>query len=135
MVGFFSLAAIYPTAVQTILYNKPATPGVFMNHDNTVAIYYIVKASETFEVAAKGLFEAVKSAQKRFPDWPRVLYLDIEGHQTPSGQFEEAMIELQQEFLFSTIAPFVTALETPIVDGINPNPQRNDLPDLLRITE
>lgn len=120
--------------MQTISYNKPDTPGVFMNHDNTVSIYYIVKATETFEEAAKSLFEAVQAAQKRFPDWPRALYLDIEGHQTPSGQFEEAMIELQQEFLFSTIAPFVTALETPIVDGINPDPQRNDLPDVLRIT-
>jgi len=120
--------------VQTISYNKPKSPGVFMNHDNTVSIYYVVKADESFEEAANGVFNAVKEAQKRFPDWPRALYIDIFGHERTPGLFEDEMLELQQEFLFSTIAPFVTALETPLVDGLNPHPQRNDLPDVLRIT-
>lgn len=116
-----------------ITYNKPEHPGIWMNFDNTISIYHIVGKNDSFEKAALDLFDLVLDAQRRFPNWPRALYLDIEGHVLPNGQFEEDFVELQQDFLFATIAPFVTALETPLVDGMNPEPQRNDVPDKLNI--
>jgi hypothetical protein len=46
--------------------------------------------------------------------------------------FTPEMYELQQDFLFSSVAPFVTALETPATGGlVNPGPQRNDVPHRL----
>ncbi len=114
-------------------YNKPDAPGIWMNFDNTVSLYHIVAAHEAFEEAAQALFALLKEAQTRFPDWPRILYLEIDGHLDPLGRFEGDMVELQQEFLFSAIAPFLTALETPLVSALNPDKQRNDLPDRLAI--
>ena len=107
-----------------------------MNFDNSVSIYQIVQPGETFEVAAKVLFRLVLEAQAAYPGWPRTLYLDIEGHRTPDGDFDADFVEFQQELLFSAIAPFLTAFETPLTGGlINPEPQRNDLPDELVVRE
>ena len=40
--------------------------------------------------------------------------------------------ELQQEFMFSVLAPFLTGLVTPLTGAlVNPERQRNDLPDRL----
>ena len=116
-------------------YQKPESPGIWMNFDNTVSIYHIIQASDTFFQAAQEVFGAVKDAQERFPDWPRMLYLDILGHTDSRHGFEDAFVEFQQEFWFSTIAHFVTAFELPLTGAlVNPNPQRNDLPDVLNIT-
>jgi len=53
-------------------------------------------------------------------------------HMRERSGFDEDFFEFQQDFLFSTIAHFVTALETPITGGlVNPEPQRNDVPDEL----
>ena len=120
-----------PTRTFVPEYNKPDAPGIWMNFDNTVSLYHVVAAHEGFEVAAQSLFGLVREAQQRFPDWPRVLYLEIDGHVDALGRFEGDMVELQQEFLFSTIAPFLTALETPLVSALNPERQRNDVPDAL----
>ena len=115
-------------------YNKPETPGVWMNFDNTVAIYHVVQAADGFYQAARAVFGVVKEAQERFPDWPRVLYLDIIGHTDPRHGFENDFVEFQQEFWFSAIAPFLTSFELPLTGAlINPDPQRNDLPDELVI--
>ncbi|MFQ5571257.1 MAG: hypothetical protein ACE5G0_16390 [Rhodothermales bacterium] len=115
-------------------YHKPETPGIWMNFDNTVSIYHVVQAGDDFFTAAQEVFGAVKDAQQRFPDWPRVLYLDILGHTHPRHGFDDDFIEFQQEFLFSTLAPFLTGLETPLTGPLlNPEPQCNDLPDELLI--
>lgn len=115
-------------------YNKPEAPGIWMNFDNTVAVYHVVQAEDTFYRAAQDVFGLVKEAQERFPDWPRVLYLDILGHRHARHGFDDDFIEFQQEFLFSTLAPFLTGLDLPLTGPlINPDPQRNDLPDRLRI--
>ena len=115
-------------------YNKPETPGVWMNFDNTVAIYHVVPATDNFFQAARAVFGVVKEAQERFPDWPRMLYLDIVGHTDPHHGFEDDFVEFQQEFWFSAIAPFLTGFELPLTGPlINPDPQRNDLPDELVI--
>ncbi len=115
-------------------YHKPEAPGIWMNFDNTVSIYHVVQAEDGFAQAAQDIFGAVQDAQERFPDWPRVLYLDILGHRHERHGFDDDFIEFQQEFLFSTLAPFLTGLETPLTGPLlNPDPQRNDLPDALVI--
>lgn len=103
-----------------------------MNFDNSVSLYQIVRADESFESAAKAAFALLKEAQANFPDWPRAYYLDIEGHQGEQSGFDNEFFEFQQEFWFQTIAHFVTAFDTPLVGGlINPNPQQNNIPDDL----
>lgn len=114
-------------------YNKPDSPGIWMNFDNTISLYHIVGEQDTFEQAAQDLFSLLKEAQTRFPDWPRVLYLDILGHRDEHGRFEPDFVELQQEFLIATMGQFFTALDMPLVSVLNPNPQNNALPDVLRI--
>ena len=109
----------------------PEAPGVWMNFDNTVSLRYDVEENASFEDAALGLFALLKDAERQFPGWPRLLYLNIEGHLDTFGRLEPEMIELQQEFLFSIVGPFVTAVAAPIVSGLNPAPQRNNLPDRL----
>lgn len=112
-------------------YNKPDAPGIHMNFDNTVSLYHIVKEGEEFETAAHDIFDLLSEAQEEFPDWPRVLYLDIEGHVRDDGRLEEDMIELQQEFLIAAMGKFFTALALPLVAVVNPEDQVNDLPEEL----
>ena len=93
-------------------YNKPDAPGVAMNFDNTVSIWQIVSVSDSFETAASEAFRLLRLAQQQHPDWPRVYYLDIEGHEGEQKGYDQDFFEFQQEFWFSTIAHFVTAFET-----------------------
>jgi hypothetical protein len=113
-------------------YNKPDAPGIHMNFDNTVSIYQVVTQDQSFDEAATEAFSLLRKAQEQFPDWPRVYYLDVAGHDGEHLGFTRDFFEFQQDFLFSTVAHFVTALETPITGGlVNPEPQRNDVPDEL----
>jgi hypothetical protein len=114
-------------------FNKPDAPGIHMNFDNTVSIYHIVAPDDDFEAAAQDVFALLKDAQDRFPDWPRVLYLDINGHVDEQGRFSDEMLELQQEFLIAALGRFFTALALPIVAVVNPDKQANDVPDSLRL--
>lgn len=115
-------------------YNKPDAPGIWMNFDNTVSIYHIVEAEDDFSSAAQAVFEAMREAQERYPDWPRMLYLDIVGHADDRHDFEDDFVEFQQEFWFSVIAPFLTGFDLPLTGPlVNPADQRNDLPDTLLI--
>ncbi|WP_022836667.1 hypothetical protein [Salisaeta longa] len=112
-------------------YNKPDAPGIHMNFDNTVSLYHIVAADDDFETAAHDLFALLKEAQERFPEWPRVLYLDIQGHMDDQERFDDEMVELQQEFLIAAMGKFFTALALPIVAVVNPDKQSNEVPDEL----
>jgi hypothetical protein len=112
-------------------YNKPDAPGIHMNFDNTVSLYHIVGADDDFETAAHDIFDLLAEAQEEFPDWPRVLYLDIENHVRDDGRLEEDMIELQQEFLIAAMGKFFTALAMPLVAVVNPEDQVNNLPEEL----
>lgn len=115
-------------------YNKPDAPGVHMGFDNTVNILHIVEPEDRFEDAAGAVFGLLLEAEANFPGWPRVLYLDVNGHKGAAAGFDADFYEFQQEFLFSVIAPFLSAFVTPLTGGlVNPEPQRNDLPDRLRI--
>lgn len=112
-------------------YNKPDAPGIHMNFDNTVSIYHIVGPEDDFDTAAHDIFVLLKEAQERFPDWPRVLYLDIRGHLDEQGRFEPDFVELQQEFLIQALGSFFTALAMPLLSVVNPEEQKNELPDRL----
>lgn len=115
-------------------YNKPESPGIWMNFDNTVSIYMIVTQEMSFPEAAQAAFQVVKDAQDRFPDWPRSFYLDIEEHKMTDLSDEDRWVEFQQEFWFSTLAHFLTSFDLPLTGPLlNPNLQRNDLPDSLDI--
>jgi len=115
---------------------KPDAPGVHLGFDNTVALYQVVPPEASFDAAAQGAFRLLREAEDRFPGWPRIYYLDVAGHSGDAAGFDPDFYEFQQDFLFSTIAPFVTALETPVTGGLlNPEPQRNDVPDRLNIGE
>ncbi|MFW5973722.1 MAG: hypothetical protein ACOCTG_06990 [Bacteroidota bacterium] len=116
------------------VYSKPSAPGISMNFDTSVSIYHIVSEDDDFDTAVQGIFALLKEAQERFPDWPRAYYLDVAGHLDEMGRYEDDFVELQQEFFFSAIAPFVTALELPLTGPLlNPERQRNDVPDRLVI--
>jgi len=112
-------------------FDKPDAPGIHMNFDNTVSIYHVVAEEDGFVTAAQDVFGLLKESQDRFPDWPRVLYLDINGHLDEEGRFDDEMVELQQEFLIAALGPFFTALAMPITGVVNPDPQRNDVPEEL----
>ncbi len=113
-------------------YSKPDDDGVWMQFDNTVAIRHTVRAEDAFEQAAATVFQYLKKAQEDFPDWPRVLYLDVEGHTGEYAGFDADFYEFQQEFFFSTMAPFLAGFHMPLTGPlVNPEAQRNDLPDEL----
>ena len=113
-------------------HNKPDEPGIWMNFDNTVSIYQVVQAETGFSQAAQDSFELLRDAQERFPDWPRIFYVEIRGHQSAVHQFDDDFVEFQQEFWFSAIAPFLTCFDLPLTGPLaNPEAQRNDVPDTL----
>ena len=112
-------------------YNKPEKPGLWMGFDNVVSIYHIVQPEDVFETAAQRVFNFLKEAQQRYPDWPRVMYIDIIGHQGERAGFDADFFEFQQEFMIAAMGPFFTAIDMPMVSVYNPEPQRNDLPDAL----
>ena len=115
-------------------YAKPDAPGVHMGFDNTVALYHVVLPEDPFEHAAQAAFALLREAQARFPGWPRVFYLDVAGHEGEAAGFDTDFYEFQQDFWFSTVAPFLTAFETPLTGGmVNPQKQRDDVPDRLNI--
>ena len=115
-------------------YAKPDSPGVHMGFDNTVAVYHVVAPEDSFEAAAHAVIGLLRQAQDQFPDWPRVVYLDVAGHEGDAVGFDADFYEFQQDFWFSAVAPFTTAFETPVTGGlVNPEPQRNDVPHRLEI--
>ncbi len=115
-------------------YNKPDAPGIAMNFDNTVSLYHIVGPDDDFARAAGDVLALLREAEARYPGWPRVFYVDLNGHRGDRYGFDEDFFEFQQDFWFSTVAHFVTAFELPLTGTlVNPQPQRNDVPDELVI--
>jgi len=65
--------------------------------EKSIALYHRVMKRENFETAAKNLFDLLVSTQKKFPNKPRALYVDINGHRNTAGSFDNDMFELQKE--------------------------------------
>ena len=97
-------------------------------NDRGVALYHVVLPHEGFGDAARALFRLVRRAQNVNPGARRMLFLDIEGHRQPDGQFDADMRELQQAFLFDVLAPFLTEAHCPLVILRNPHPRTTTSP-------
>lgn len=104
-----------------------------MGFDNVVSIYHVIGEADDFESAAQNVFSLIKESQILHPDWPRIVYLDIGGHEGSRNGFDDDMFEFQQEFMIATMGPFLTAIDMPLLSIWNPEDQRNDLPDALAI--
>ena len=98
-----------------------------------IALYHRVMRRENFEKVANDLLNLLKSAQVKYPNKERVLYVDIEGHKNPQGGFDHDMFELQKDFGIGFLGKFFSEVHFPLIDYINPNPQCNDIPDKLDI--
>lgn len=119
--------------IQAPKYNKPEKPGVWLGFDNTVSLYQIVTATDSFDDAASGAFSLLKEAQERYPAWPRIYYLDVEGHEGNDAGFDGDLSEFQQEFMIGVMGKFYTALDMPMLSVLNPEKQVDELPDALSI--
>ncbi len=105
------------------------------NTGKGVAIYHIVYARETFEQAAPILLKLVAEAQKNYPDQPRHLYLDIDGHKNKAGGWDTDMWELQMNFVCKWLSRFLTSMTLPLGRiSMNNRPQQNtDIPEDLNV--
>lgn len=98
-----------------------------------IVIYHVVFQTEDFDEAAKTLVTLVRSAQERYPNRKRLLYLDIEGHRNKLGGFDKDMFELQRRFLMGVIMPYLARLHMPLGAFANKKHQRNDVPSGIEI--
>ena len=103
--------------------------------DRDVALYHVVYAHETFNESAQALLALVQSAEEKRPGKPRRLFLDIEGHRTEHGTFDDEMLELQQSFLRTFLLRYLSEIHAPLCRVKNSNPQDNDVPPELRIED
>lgn len=62
--------------------------------EKAIALYHRIMKRENFETAAQDLFQLLVNAQKREPNKPRILYVDIDGHRNGAGGFDRDMLEL-----------------------------------------
>lgn len=110
-----------------------APPREVNTEAKAMALYHCVYPEENFEQAARDIFDLIAHTIEFFPNAKRSLYLDIEGHRTPTDAFDDDMFELQKDFLLGFLMPFLAELHTPLVHAANPKSQRADLPDELHI--
>lgn len=97
----------------------------------SVALYHRVEKHEDFYVAAKRIFDLIKSSQQNHMNISRILYLDIDGHRNALGDFDPDMYELQKDYLLGFLLPYLTEVTMPLMRVKNPRPQLNDLPDTI----
>jgi hypothetical protein len=133
-VGDTLLAAlkVYEQGVRSLV--GVSTPSKAGEAPRALALYHCIYAEENFRDAAHALFDLVAYTKRTFPGARRQLFLDIEGHRTPTDAFDGDMFEIQRDFLLGFLMPFLTEVHMPLAGVRNPNPQREDLPDELRIS-
>lgn len=110
-----------------------APPREVNTEAKAMALYHCVYPEENFERAAREIFDLIAHTIEFFPNAKRSLYLDIEGHRTPTDAFDADMFELQKDFLLGFLLPFLAELHTPLFHVENPKSQRADLPEELHI--
>jgi len=101
--------------------------------DDNVALYYRVKADQSFLECAWELFHLVRDAQERFPNRRRYLHLDIDGHRNEEGGYDFDMLELQSKFLTEFLMSYLAEARGPLAVLKNPRPQDNAIPEALTI--
>ena len=113
---------------------KPEQPGITLTQDGHAAILLSIRPDESFDDAATELFELLQRAQSKFPDVPRHLYIEIDGHSGERAGFDTDFFEFQQEFLLGGMGQFFTMIDTPLTGALgNPQAQSNDVADRLQI--
>ncbi len=104
--------------------------------EKKVAIYHNIYANEDFEKAAEDIYQLTRDVQKRYPNKPRVLYLDIQGHRLPDGAFDHDMWELQFYFILQNLLFYYTEVHLPLVNVKNPYRQLEEkLADKFMVTK
>jgi HNH endonuclease. len=103
-----------------------------INNHKGVAIYHYVYKHEDFIITANILFKLLQNAQRQFPDKPRHLYLDIEGHRNNLGGYDNDMFEIQRYFLLENFLKYFTEIHIPF-GNVKNDEQNNIVPDELRI--
>ena len=133
-VGETLLAAgkVYEEGIKA-LHAANAPPREVNTKAKAMALYHCVYPEENFEQAAREIFDLIAHTIEFFPNAKRSLYLDIEGHRTPTDAFDADMFELQKDFLLGFLMPFLAELHTPLIHVENPKAQRTDLPEELHI--
>ncbi|MFF0427126.1 HNH endonuclease [Streptomyces sp. NPDC004520] len=112
----------------------PEKPGV----DGTtkgIALYHDMRVEEDFTKCATRLFSILKQAAASNPGAPRYLFLDVQGHRNAAGGFDADAFEIIHEFLLDFLGPYLTEISTPLYRVRNPEPQREDVPDVLNIQD
>lgn len=100
-----------------------------------VALYHDMRVEEDFTKCATRLFSVLRHAAKADPGAPRYLYLDIQGHRDSDGDYDADALEIIHEFLLDFLGPYLTEISTPLYQARNPEPQREDVPDVLNIRD
>ena len=129
-------AEVYETAVKFLAkLRKIVRPADELSpvEGQSLALYHHVYRDEGFDHAARALFDLVADSQRTWPGVRRALFLDVEGHRTASGGFDDDMFELQKEFILGYLAPFLTEVHLPLITARRARPQRNNLPQELLI--
>lgn len=101
--------------------------------EKAIALYHRIMKRENFETAAQDLFQLLVNAQKREPNKPRILYVDIDGHRNGAGGFDRDMLELQKEFGIGFLLQFFQEVHFPLISVKNTKKQNNDIPPELVI--
>ena len=113
---------------------KPEQPGITLTQDGHAAILLCIGPDQSFDDAATELFKLLQRAQSQFPDVPRHLYIEIDGHSGERAGFDADFFEFQQEFLLGSMGRFFTMIDTPLTGALgNPEAQNNDVADRLQI--
>ncbi|WP_019066063.1 HNH endonuclease [Streptomyces hokutonensis] len=100
-----------------------------------IALYHDMRVEEDFTKCATRLFTVLKTAAGTSPGAPRHLYLDIQGHRNAAGGYDADALEIIRDFLLGFLGPYLTEISTPLYHVRNPEPQREDVPDVLNIRD
>lgn len=100
-----------------------------------IGLYHDMRVEEDFAKCATRLFAILKKAAETSPGAPRHLYLDIQGHRDADGDYDADAREIMCDFLPGFLGPYLTEISTPLRQGKNPEPQREDVPRVLTIRD
>ena len=115
----------------------PDTIGIHLSpEEDIVAILHRVGPFDRFNDAALAVFQFLKDTQAQFPDKPRHLFIEIEGHEGPQNGFDADFFEFQQDFLLGFLGVYFTGMHLPATGSLmNKEEQKNSMPERLDINE
>ncbi|MCJ8330137.1 MAG: hypothetical protein HRT89_22555 [Lentisphaeria bacterium] len=113
--------------------DEPESDGISVaDGENELAIKISLTEDDTFESAANKVFGFLKEANDTFFEYPRHLFIHIEGHTGKQHGFDPDFFEFQQEFLLGAMGAYFTSIHIPIAGSLfNKEDQTNSIPDKL----